>query len=150
MARVVERELGLVEAVHLQRDLIASQRPLLHELAQAAKYVRSLLPEPTDGAVRTRWRFEPSSQLGGDFFGYDWIDPDHFAVYLLDVSGHGVGAALLSVSVANALRGGRCRAPTSATRPRSWPGSTTPSRWTGMTRSTSRSGTGCSTGRGAG
>src|SRR5947208_2287463 len=59
MARVVERELGLVEAVHLQRELIASQRHLGHELAQAAKYVRSLLPEPTDGEVRTRWRFEP-------------------------------------------------------------------------------------------
>src|SRR5262249_35414105 len=37
-------------------------------------------------------------------FGYFWIDRDHFAVYLLDVCGHGVGAALLSVSVANALR----------------------------------------------
>ncbi len=105
IARIVERELGLVEAVHLQRELIASQRLLLHELSQASKYVLSLLPEPTDGAIRTRWRFEPSSNLGGDFFGYDWIDPDHFAVYLLDVSGHGVGAALLSVSVGNALRG---------------------------------------------
>jgi sigma-B regulation protein RsbU (phosphoserine phosphatase) len=105
MARVVERELGLVEAVHLQRELIASQRHLGHELSQAAKYVRSLLPEPTDGPVRTRWRFEPSSELGGDFFGYDWIGPDHFAVFLLDVSGHGVGAALLSASVANVLRG---------------------------------------------
>jgi phosphoserine phosphatase RsbU/P len=105
LARVVERELGLVEAVHLQRDLIASQRHLGHELSQAAKYVRSLLPEPMDGPVRTRWRFEPSSELGGDFFGYDWIGPDHFAVFLLDVSGHGVGAALLSASVANVLRG---------------------------------------------
>jgi sigma-B regulation protein RsbU (phosphoserine phosphatase) len=105
VARVVERELGLVEAVHLQRELIASQRLLLHEMAQASKYVLSLLPEPTDGGVRTRWRFEPSSDLGGDFFGYGWIDPDHFAVYLLDVSGHGVGAALLSVSVGNVLRG---------------------------------------------
>ena len=126
MARIVERELGLVETVHLQRDLIhaeqrateaehqraeslgrlvESQRHLLRELNQAAKYVRSLLPEPLDGAVRTRWRFEPSSHLGGDFFGYDWIDRDHFAVYLLDVSGHGVGAALLSASVANVLRG---------------------------------------------
>jgi sigma-B regulation protein RsbU (phosphoserine phosphatase) len=105
MAGIVERELGLVEAVHLQRDLLASQRHLLHELSQAEKYVRSLLPEPLDGAVRARWRFEPSSQLGGDFFGYDWIDRDHFAVFLLDVSGHGVGAALLSASVANALRG---------------------------------------------
>jgi len=104
MARLVERELGLVEAARLQRDLIASQQHLVYELDQAVKYVRSLLPPPLDGPVTTRWRFEPSSQLGGDFFGYDWLDPDHFAVYLLDVSGHGVGAALLSVSVANALR----------------------------------------------
>ncbi|NNL78698.1 MAG: serine/threonine-protein phosphatase, partial [Desulfobacterales bacterium] len=29
---------------------------------------------------------------------------DHFTFYLIDVSGHGVGAALLSVSVMNALR----------------------------------------------
>ncbi|GAC1336898.1 MAG: hypothetical protein NVSMB14_04440 [Isosphaeraceae bacterium] len=104
MARIVERELGLVEAVQLQQELIVRRRLLLRELTQASKYVMSLLPEPTDGQVRTRWRFEPSSDLGGDFFGYDWIDPDHFAVYLLDVSGHGVGAALLSVSVGNALR----------------------------------------------
>jgi sigma-B regulation protein RsbU (phosphoserine phosphatase) len=41
--------------------------------------------------------------LGGDSFGYHWIDDDHFAVYLLDVSGHGWGAALLSVSVINVL-----------------------------------------------
>jgi sigma-B regulation protein RsbU (phosphoserine phosphatase) len=105
MARLVERELALVEVARLQRDLIASQQQRLHELAQAAKYVRSLLPDPLDlGPVRARWRFEPSSELGGDCFGYDWIDPDHFAVYLLDVSGHGVGAALLSISVADALR----------------------------------------------
>src|SRR4051794_1686400 len=105
IARIVERELGLVEVVHLQGELLASQRLLLHQLTQASRYVLSLLPGPTDGEVRTRWRFEPSSDLGGDFFGYDWIDPDHFAMYLLDVSGHGVGAALLSVSVGNALRG---------------------------------------------
>jgi sigma-B regulation protein RsbU (phosphoserine phosphatase) len=104
MARFVERELSLVEVVHLQRDLIASQRRLMDELTEAARYVRSLLPEPLNDSVATRWRFEPSSRLGGDCFGYDWLDPDHFVIYLLDVSGHGVGAALLSVSVANTLR----------------------------------------------
>ena len=57
-----------------------------------------------DGPVRVDWRFVPSTQLGGDSFGYHWIDGDHFAVYLLDVSGHGVGASLLSVSALNVLR----------------------------------------------
>jgi len=112
LAHIAQRELNLVEAVHLQCELLAAreqvvenQRHLLKELQQAAAYVRSLLPPPlTSGPVITRWHFVPSSQLGGDCFGYGWLDPEHFAVYLLDVSGHGVGAALLAVSVVNALR----------------------------------------------
>ena len=52
----------------------------------------------------TDWRFIPSAELGGDSFGYHWLDDEHFAFYLLDVSGHGVGSALLSVSAMNALR----------------------------------------------
>jgi len=36
-------------------------------------------------------------------FGYHWLDPQHLAVYLLDVSGHGVGSSLLAVSAANLL-----------------------------------------------
>src|SRR5262249_4564831 len=43
------------------------------------------------------------TQLGGDMFGYHWLDPDHLAVYLLDVSGHGVGSSLLAVSAAHVL-----------------------------------------------
>ena len=33
-----------------------------------------------------------------------WVDEDSFAIYLVDVCGHGVGAALHSVSVLNVLR----------------------------------------------
>ena len=74
------------------------------EVEQAAKYVSSLLPEPlSEGPVQVAWRFVPSTQLGGDSFGYHWLDDDHFAVYLLDVSGHGVGASLLSVSAMNVI-----------------------------------------------
>lgn len=87
------------------RRLAESQRLLAEEVAEAAKYVCSLLPEPIDqGQVRACWRFVPSTQLGGDSFGYHWLDDEHFAVYLLDVSGHGVGASLLSVSALNVLR----------------------------------------------
>src|SRR5262249_39179509 len=41
---------------------------------------------------------------GGDAFGYQHLDADAFAMYLIDVSGHGVGAAMHSVSVINVLR----------------------------------------------
>ena len=75
------------------------------ELSDAAGYIKTVLPKAmTSGTLLTDWRFIPSASLGGDSFGYHWIDDDHFALYLLDVSGHGWGAALLSVSVINVLR----------------------------------------------
>jgi sigma-B regulation protein RsbU (phosphoserine phosphatase) len=78
-------------------------RKLADEVAQAERYVRSLLPEPLKGPIQADWKFIPSTQLGGDLFGYHWLDDEHFVMYLLDVCGHGVGAALLSVSARNVL-----------------------------------------------
>ena len=95
--------------MRLQRNeayeaLVISQKALTNELNQAAEYVRSLLPQQLKGDIRTDWEFLPSTSLGGDSFGYHWIDDHHFAIYLLDVCGHGVGAALLSISALNTLR----------------------------------------------
>ena len=88
--------------------LVASQRQLAAELAEAGAYVASLLPARlTTGPVTADWCFQSSTQLGGDSFGYHWVDDDHFAIYLLDVCGHGVGAALLSISALNVLRSSR-------------------------------------------
>jgi len=80
-------------------------KQLSHELSDARGYVKTVLPQPIEsGPVLTDWRFFPSLSLGGDTFGYHWIDHDHFAIYLVDVSGHGWAAALFSVSVINVLR----------------------------------------------
>ena len=87
------------------RLLVESRQALMLQLSQAADYVLSLIPPPLrEGSIRTDWRLVPSFQLGGDSLGYHWIDQDHFAMYLLDVCGHGVGPALLSVSALNMLR----------------------------------------------
>ncbi len=97
--------INLLQRNEAYRALVESQRVQAEAIAQAAKYVKSLLPEPlTDGDIRADWRFIPSTDLGGDTFNYHPLDDDHFAFYLLDVCGHGVGAALLSVSALNALR----------------------------------------------
>jgi phosphoserine phosphatase RsbU/P len=97
--------IALLERNEAYEALLESQRRLASEMKQAAHYVQSLLPELLKkGDIRTDWRFIPSAELGGDSFGYHWLDDDHFAFYLLDVSGHGVGSALLSVSAMNALR----------------------------------------------
>jgi sigma-B regulation protein RsbU (phosphoserine phosphatase) len=95
---------ALVERNEAFAALQASQQTLANDIATAASYVRSLLPPPQEAPVRADWRFIPSAALGGDAFGYHALDAEHFAVYLLDVCGHGVGAALLSVSALNAIR----------------------------------------------
>lgn len=86
--------------------LAESRAQLLEEVRRAAEYVQSLLPEPLEGEVSTRWRFIPSAALGGDCFGHHWMDERRLAFYLLDVCGHGVGPALLAVSAMNMLRNG--------------------------------------------
>jgi sigma-B regulation protein RsbU (phosphoserine phosphatase) len=88
----------------LSQDLQTQKQRLEAELTDAADYVRSLLPVPMNGHVAIDSRFIPSKQLGGDCFDYYWLTPDELVLYLLDVSGHGVGSALLSTSVLNLLR----------------------------------------------
>lgn len=108
LARIRYHSKGYINLLQRNEAYVAlqdSQRRLERDVREAAKYVGSLLPEKLrKGPIQTDWRFIPSADLGGDSFGYDWLDDDHFAFYLLDVSGHGVGAALLSVSALNALR----------------------------------------------
>ena len=95
----------LLQRNEAYQGLVASQKILKNDIAQAAKYVVSLLPDKLKkGPIKADWRFIPSASLAGDTFGYHWLDDDHFAFFLLDVSGHGVGPALLSVSALNALR----------------------------------------------
>jgi len=88
----------------LSQDLQSQKQLLEAELAEAATYMRSLLPLPMRGNVNIDARFIPSRQLGGDCFDYFWLDPDYLVMYLLDVSGHGLGAALPSSLLLNILR----------------------------------------------
>ena len=85
--------------------LLESQSHLAEELAEASRYVSCLLPKPLSHPdVTACWHFQSCSQIGGDGFGYRWIDKDHWTFFLFDVCGHGVGAAMLSISILNVLR----------------------------------------------
>ncbi|MFH1922023.1 MAG: GAF domain-containing SpoIIE family protein phosphatase, partial [Planctomycetota bacterium] len=110
-AEVAEHELLMADLIQVQQQLLKAQSELSltrsqleNEVSEAARYVESLLPKKLDGAVRTDWSFVSSSQLGGDLLGYHWLDDKRLALYVLDVSGHGVGASLHSVTVYTALR----------------------------------------------
>lgn len=91
----------------LTQRLRAQTDRLVSELSSAAKYVASILPgDLDDGRVRISSRYVSSRELGGDSYDYRWIDDDHLIAYLVDVSGHGVESAMVSVSVHNLLRSG--------------------------------------------
>jgi sigma-B regulation protein RsbU (phosphoserine phosphatase) len=68
--------------------------------------------------IKTDWVFVKSRALGGDGFGYYWLDDHHFVVYLIDVCGHGVGPALHSARVMEAVRHQALELPADFTDPR--------------------------------
>jgi serine phosphatase RsbU (regulator of sigma subunit) len=99
--KIEEQNVQLTELNNEKDKLIQIIRK---DLTKASKYVFSLIPKPyKDVNISAEWLFIPSVDLSGDTFGYNWIDENNFAVYLLDVSGHGTGAALHSVQVLNIL-----------------------------------------------
>ena len=110
-ASLVEREISLSEIIQNQHDLLETRQQLVEtqekldrEFADAAKYVRMMLPPQLNGPEIIEWQFHPSAQLGGDGLGYRRVNDDLLAFYILDVTGHGLGSALLAVTSLELLR----------------------------------------------
>jgi sigma-B regulation protein RsbU (phosphoserine phosphatase) len=97
---------NLLERNAATAALAANRKLLADEIAAGERYVRGLLPRPQAEPLGLDWRFVPCTSMGGDAVGYHKLDADHTALYLLDVTGHGLGSALLSVTVVNVIRGG--------------------------------------------
>ncbi len=91
--------------LRLQRELAEANRRMRRDLEAAAQVQRSLLPAsvPDWPAVRVSWRYQPCDELAGDSLNVFRLDDRKVCMYVLDVAGHGVASALLSVSVARAL-----------------------------------------------
>jgi len=89
----------------LNRQLIGSQQELENDLKAAAGIQASLLPQsaPDVRQLKFAWKFFPCQSIGGDIFNVFRLDEDHMGLYILDVSGHGVPSALVTVSVSQRL-----------------------------------------------
>ncbi len=90
-----EHRLGLLE--HKER--------LENDLRSAALIQKSLLPQPDlrFPGLELSWRFRPSEAVGGDMFNIFRLDTRRMGLFLLDVCGHGVSAAMMAVSVSRLL-----------------------------------------------
>ena len=66
---------------------------------------QSLLPAaaPDVDQVRCAWHYRPCDELAGDFLNVFRLGQKHLGMYVADVSGHGVAASLLSVSISRVM-----------------------------------------------
>lgn len=89
----------------LNRQLSEHQERLDEDLRAAAGIQKSLLPVnlPRFSDLDLAWRLIPSEIIGGDAFNVLSLDAHHLGIYVLDVSGHGIQAALVTVSVSQML-----------------------------------------------
>lgn len=97
---------ALTEALkRANASLVLKQQRIDEDLRAAALIQQSLLPRevPSFPGVEFAWLFRPSASIGGDIFNIIALDRSRIGMYLLDVSGHGISAALVAVSVSQAL-----------------------------------------------
>lgn len=81
--------------------LRAANQRMRADLEAAADMQRALLPHgpPAVDGLRAAWHVEPCERLGGDTLNLFAFDRERLGFFLLDVSGHGVKAAMLSVAL---------------------------------------------------
>jgi len=83
---------------------LASEK-MQNDLRAAARIQRALLPNklPKLSQVEIAWSLLPCDELAGDILDVFQLDDCRIAFYIIDVSGHGVQAALLSTTLSRWL-----------------------------------------------
>lgn len=89
----------------LNRELLARQAQLAEDLAAAGEIQRAMIPrEPICQENFTcHWAFIPCESVAGDVFHVYHLGADRIGFYIIDVTGHGVPAAMVTASVAQFL-----------------------------------------------
>lgn len=101
--------IGIQSDVTVRRQaedgLRRAKEALEHDLRLAARVQHALLPPPEVqvGGLRIAHAFHPCDDLAGDSVGIVPLADNRLGLYVLDVSGHGVGAALLSFTLTHLL-----------------------------------------------
>ena len=101
-----ERVIQLEEKLAVRNaELEEINERLQQDLKTAAEIQHSLLPVnmPVLDGINMAWRLRPCAELAGDILNIFNLDEDEIGLYVLDVSGHGIPAALLAVTLSRML-----------------------------------------------
>lgn len=93
------------ELARRNAELEAANARMQHDLRAAQRAQRGLLPAslPSLPGLTAAWRLLPCEELAGDTLNLVRLDERRAGFYVLDVSGHGVAAALMAVQVSRHL-----------------------------------------------
>lgn len=94
------------ELLKTSQDLKEKQEKLVEDLQAAGNIQRSLLP-PNNiefPCINIASEYKPCESVGGDIFNVLELKKNHYAFYMVDVSGHGVPSSLIAVAVTQALQ----------------------------------------------
>jgi sigma-B regulation protein RsbU (phosphoserine phosphatase) len=93
------------EAIAYKAKLEEANLRMRRDLKAAARIQQALLPTrlPEVNGISIAWRHNPCDELAGDTLNIIPLDDHRLGLYVLDVSGHGVPAALLSVTLSRWL-----------------------------------------------
>jgi sigma-B regulation protein RsbU (phosphoserine phosphatase) len=109
LRHAVKKGIRFRQLIELEKNHTAMLEEKVSEseenLKAAAVIQQSLLPlyAPKVNTFDFAWQFLPCKRVGGDLFNLFWLDETRLGIYVLDVSGHGVPAAMVTTSVAQAL-----------------------------------------------
>lgn len=94
------------EIMKTNQQLTQKQKYLDDDLRAAATIQTSLLPSNLLqlSNLDVAWHLFPCDQIGGDVFNTIAVDSDRVGFYMLDVSGHGVPSAMVTVSVSQYMQ----------------------------------------------
>ena len=105
--RELERTLESRNAAleHANASLTAANARMERDIASASRIQQAMLPAApvVSDRVNVGWLFRPSAEIAGDALNVFQFDDDRVGFYVLDVVGHGIAAALLSVAVSRML-----------------------------------------------
>lgn len=88
----------------LNRSLSTAYETMRSDLESAAEMQRALLPPPTFiHNVQFEWIFCPAKVVAGDILGFFPLNEHMAGFYQVDVSGHGIPAAMFSVLLTKLL-----------------------------------------------
>ena len=87
------------------KELLIQQKQLLEGLHAAANLQKNLLPRrvPDCKTLSFASYFKPCQEIGGDIYNIQRLDDEHVALHIIDVSGHGFSAAMMTALASQAL-----------------------------------------------